>query len=340
MPELRKDPVIGRWVIVSTTRSKRPNDFFNLGKDKREVKKKGCPFCEGNEDKTPPEIRAVRKEGSQPNSSGWEVRVVPNKFPALGVEGDLDKEGVGMFDIMNGIGAHEVIIETPEHDKRIEDYTPESFVKVLEVYRDRINDLKQDLRLRYVLIFRNEGESGGASLEHPHSQLIATPVTPKRVKEELAGAQEYYSYKDRCVFCDIIREEKMQKERLVYENDHFIAFCPFASRFPFEIWLLPKEHNPDFENTFAEQMPHLAEAMIFVQTKLSKALNQPHYNYILHTGPARRPRRGYWVSIDVDFHWHIEIMPRLVRTAGFEWGTGFYINPTLPEEAAKFLRES
>lgn len=337
MPQLRKDPIIGRWAIISTSRGKKPNDFQSL-KNMKDLPshQDGCPFCNGNESMTPPEISAMRS--NEPNSPGWDVRVIPNKFPALGVEGDLDSEGDGMYDLMNGIGAHEVIIDSPLHNKRIADHTPESWKNVLQMYKDRFIDLKNDSRFRYILIFRNSGEAAGASLIHPHSQLIATPIIPKRVKEELKGAQEYYNLKDRCAFCDMIRQEIKDKKRLVYENDAFIAFCPFASRFPFEVWILPKKHSPDFEKITDDQMSLLADMKIQVYSKLDKALNYPHYNYVVHTGPVRRPKSGYWVSIDQDFHWHIEIMPRLVRTAGFEWGTGFYINPTPPEKAAEFLR--
>jgi len=340
MPELRKDPVIGRWVIISIERSRRPRDSYELSeKDNKKTDPENCPFCAGNEEMTPPEILAVRNNNSLANTPGWDIRVVPNKFPALRVEGNLDKEGTGMFDKMNGIGAHEVIIETPKHEYGIQEHSYSSWNNVLEVYRARINDLKKDIRLKYILVFRNEGELAGASLDHPHSQLIATPIIPKRVQEELYGAQKYHNYKDRCVFCDIIREEIRQKERLVLENDFFVAFCPFAARFPFEIWILPKDHQADFENTPQEKMPYLAELMVKVQRKLNKALNKPHYNYILHTGPVRVPKKGYWESIDSDYHWHIEVMPKLSRVAGFEWGSGFYINSTSPEVSADFLRQ-
>ncbi|HRZ86555.1 MAG TPA: galactose-1-phosphate uridylyltransferase [bacterium] len=337
MPELRKDPVLGRWVIVSTERGKRPSDF-NIEPEATE--KKGCPFCEGSEDKTPPEIFAFRDPNSKPNTPNWEVRVVSNKFPVLRVEGDLEKQGVGMYDRMNGIGAHEVIIETPDHFKKMEMLPIDSLVKVLETYKIRSLDLMNDARFRYILIFKNEGIAAGATLSHSHSQLIATPVTPKRVKEELDGAKEYFQYKDRCVFCDMIREEMQHKIRVVYENKDFIAYCPFASRFPFELSILPKRHYPDYHNIQPNELVSLADMLKVTLTKLSKALNKPQYNFIVHTAPVRRPRSGYWTTIDYDFHWHIELMPRLTKVAGFEWGTGFYINPTVPEEAAKFLQET
>ncbi len=336
MPELRKDPVIGRWVIIATERGKRPTDFYS----EPVTDDTGfCPFCEGHEDKTPPEILAFRENHQAANGPGWEVRVVPNKFPALRVEGEMGKAGVGMYDKMNGIGAHEVIIETPDHFKKFHMHTQESLTKVFLAYKNRLIDLNNDKRFKYILVFKNEGRQAGASLSHPHSQLIATPVTPKRVREELMGAKEYFNYKDRCVFCDIIREEISQESRIIYENKGFVSFCPFAARFPFEIWILPKRHHPDFHALEHEEMMLLSDTFIFVMKKLAVALNQPQYNFILHTGPVRWPRMGYWVTLDVDYHWHIEIMPKLTLVAGFEWGTGFFINPTVPEEAAKFLRE-
>ena len=336
MPELRKDPVVGRWVIIATERGKRPMDFS----PEPVMDDSGfCPFCEGQEGKTPPEIVAFRDDHQGANAPGWKVRVVPNKFPALRIEGDMGKAGVGMYDKMNGIGAHEVIIETPDHFKRIEMHTQESLSTVFQAYKHRLMDLNKDKRFKYILIFKNEGHQAGASLSHPHSQLIATPVTPKRVKEELMGARDYFNYKDRCVFCDIIKEETSQQLRVIYENKDFLSFCPFASRFPFEIWVLPKRHDPDFYAVGNEEMMSLSDTLIATMQKLSTALNRPQYNFVLHTGPVRWARMGYWVTLDLDYHWHIEIMPRLTHVAGFEWGTGFYINPTIPEEAAKFLRE-
>lgn len=337
MPELRKDPVVGRWVIISTERSKRPTDL-NVSAEK--AKQKNCPFCEGNEKETPPEVFALRNSKSDANGPGWDIRVIPNKFPALKFNGEMEKVGVGMYDKMNGTGAHEVIIETPNHDTQLEMQSVEEITKVFETYKMRLEQLLRDPRLRYVLIFKNVGIEAGATLDHPHSQLIATPITPKRVKEELTGSEEYHHYKDRCVFCDMIREELEHKDRLVYENESFISFCPFASRFPYEIWVLPKNHHPDFHETQPKEMTHLADCMKKTLTQLTKVLKKPQYNYVLHTGPIRRARKGYWTTLDYDFHWHIEIMPRTTKIAGFEWGSGFYINPMMPEEAAKTLRES
>ncbi|MGE5325602.1 MAG: galactose-1-phosphate uridylyltransferase, partial [Deltaproteobacteria bacterium] len=259
MPELRKDPVTGRWVIIATERAKRPSDFL---RDKVEIKGSGfCPFCYGNESKTPPEILAYRQDGSQRNSPGWTLRVVPNKFPALGIEGTLSRQGEGLYDKMHGIGAHEVIIETPEHALTLATLPVNRVEDVLWAFRDRILDLKKDKRFKYILIFKNHGEAAGASLEHPHSQLIALPVVPKRVLEEVDGAKEYFSFKERCIFCDIIRQEEESKIRVITENSEFIALAPFAPRFPFEMWLIPKVHRSSFEESQKNEFAQLAELL-------------------------------------------------------------------------------
>jgi len=332
MSELRKDPVTDRWVIISTERGKRPSDFASVPLSDKAVL---CPFCYGYEDKTPPEIFCIREPGTAPNTKGWRVRVVANKFPALRIEGKVEREGIGMFDKMSGIGAHEVIIEHPEHKKRFWDYTASEIGSIIEAYVQRTNDLKKDFRLRHLLLFKNEGEQAGASLAHSHSQLIATPVIPKRVREELEGMRRYYSYKERCVYCDEIREEQRFGDRVIYENDYFIAFCPFASRFPFEITILPKIHRTEFPAIESAERTPLAEALRTTIRKLNEALNGPQYNWIIHTAPSKSSGRDAWE----DYHWHIEIIPRLTKMAGFEWGTGFYINPTPPEDAARYLRE-
>ncbi|NMC44765.1 MAG: galactose-1-phosphate uridylyltransferase [candidate division Zixibacteria bacterium] len=329
MPELRKDPIIGRWVIISTERGKRPT---NIGRPERRVHPHACPFCPGNETATPPEIIAYRKDGSEPNKPGWTLRVVSNKYPALIIEGSLTREPQGIYDRMNGIGAHEVIIETPLHEMDLADLPAVQIRDVLWAYRERYLDLQRDHRFKYIMMFKNQGEPAGASVEHSHSQLIATPIIPKRVAEELTGAKKYYDYKERCIFCDIIRQELTDQDRIVAETDSFMAFEPYASRFPFETWLLPKAHMSSYIETEIDMHTELAVILKEVLLRLKQGLADPSYNYILHTSPVGDEYREY-------FHWHMEIIPKLTRVAGFEWGTGFYINPTRPEDAARFLRE-
>ncbi len=329
MPELRKDPIIGRWVIISTERGKRPHDFVV----EPEVVKGGfCPFDPGNEHTTPPEVLAYRDPGTEPNTPGWQLRVVNNKFPALAKEGELDRRGEGMFDQMNGIGAHEVIIESPDHHATLATIPLDAFFRVLTAYRDRIVTLGADPRFRYVLIFKNQGRSAGASLEHSHSQLIALPVVPELVMEELTGGKFYFNYKERCVFCDMIRQELQQRVRVILENAEFVAISPFAPRSPFEIWILPKMHRSSYIDLQDESYRLLAELFSETLQRLEKALGKVPYNFMLHTAPIGEPELNY-------YHWHFEIVPKLTLIAGFEWGSGFYINPTPPEDAAQYLRE-
>jgi len=329
MPDLRKDPIVGRWVIVAKSRAKRPHDFDAAPPRRR---KRFCPFCEGNEHSTPDEIIAYRESGSRPNREGWRVRVVPNKFPALEIEGSLDKRGEGIYDMMQGVGAHEVIIESPRHLVSTSQLTEPQIREVLWVYRDRLVDLKKDPRFVYGMIFKNVGAAAGASLEHTHSQLIVTPIVPINVQEEIIGSLEFHDYRGRCVFCDMIQQELAQEKRIVLDTPGFIAFCPFASRFPFETWILPKTHSSHYENIQKNEVEELSGVMRQVVGKIEAALDRPAYNYIIHTAPFDTQELGH-------YHWHIEIMPSLTKAAGFEWGTGFYINPVPPEEAAAFLRE-
>ncbi len=338
MPELRHDPVQRRWVIISTDRALRPHDF-KVDRDLPEATK--CPFCTGHESATPPEIAAFRSAPS-PNSPGWQVRAVSNKYPALRIEGDLERAAAGQYDRMNGIGAHEVIIETPEHDRDISDLPIEHIALIMKMYRERLIDLQRDPRFRYILIFRNRGAAAGASLSHPHSQLIATPVTPRTVAVELQSAREHYAVKERCIFCDIIEDELRQHSRIVTVDDDFVTWCPYAARFPFEMMLAPRKHAHDFAAMDDALLLRLARHLREVILRMKESLDDPSYNFLLHTAPSyqmQRRRPGYWSTIEEDWHWHIEILPRLTRTAGFEWGTGFYINPTAPEDAARYMRD-
>ena len=331
MPELRKDPITNRWVIISTDRAKRPSDFV---RESVEIRGKGvCPFCYGNEEKTPPELLTYGRDGSGPNTPGWSVRVVPNKFPALGIEGDLDRTGEGLFDRMNGIGAHEVVVETPDHNATLARLSEKQVQEVLFAFRDRMLDLKNDKRFRYILIFKNYGDAAGASLEHTHSQLIALPIVPKHVREEVDNSKRYYGEKERCIFCDMIRQEREDGLRVITETPEFIALAPYAPRFPFEVWMLPKQHSSSFENNQSPVFASLARTLKDCLARQEAVLNNPAYNLMLHTSPIGEETNPH-------YHWHIEIIPKLTKVAGFEWGTGFYINPTPPEESARFLREA
>ena len=329
MPQLRKDPVTGRWVIISTDRQKRPHDFrFERAAI---IGREHCPFCPGHEAMTPPEVMAYRQNGSAPNGPGWDVRVVPNKYPALQVEGTFDRAGDGMYDRMNGIGAHEVIIETPHHERTMAAMSESEIVQVLWAYRERMLDLQRDIRLKHILIFKNHGAAAGATLEHPHSQLIALPIVPDFVREEIDGARRHFHIKERCVFCDIVRQDLADGRRVILDNADAVVLAPYAPRFAFESWVVPKRHGARFEEAARHEYEGVARLLKPLLQRMDRALERPDFNLIIHTSP-------FGDDTSAVYHWHVEILPKLTRVAGFEWGTGFYINPTPPEEAATVLR--
>ncbi len=342
MPELRKDPVVQRWVIIAAERGQRPSDF-RTESPIVEVSPKSCPLCPNNEDRTPPEVFAIRLDGSKPNTPGWLVRVVPNKFPALKLDGELNRRGLGLFDLMDGVGAHEVIIETPDTTHPDWDAFPvEQLYHVFLAYQARLRALRADKRFRYTLVFRNYGAQAGASLAHPHSQIIALPIVPQLPKEKLTAARQYYLDKERCLFCDLLYQERELQKRVVLESEHILVLSPFAARFPYELHFFPKRHCHDFAEEEDEVLRDLAVVVKRVLIVLKSLLGQPAYNFVLQTAPNPLPRPGrpdYWGTLPYDYHWHWEFLPRLTRVAGFEWGTGFYINPVSPEAAAEVLRE-
>ncbi|MFO0982290.1 MAG: galactose-1-phosphate uridylyltransferase [Planctomycetota bacterium] len=341
MSELRHDPIHKQWVVIAIERSRRPHDFKPASAPP-ETGRDGCPFCPGHETKTPPEIFAVRGSGTMPNGPGWQVRVFANKFPALAIEGNADRRPYGPYDVMNGIGAHEVIVEAPEHDRHLADLSVEQIQRVLRAYRERLIDLQRDVRFKYILMFKNHGETAGATLAHPHSQVIATPITPKIVHTELNSCLSHFRVKERCLFCDILMEELREGARIVYADDHYVTLAPFASRFPFEQWILPRQHQHSFEMTNDAQLERLARVMKEILLRLKVGLSDPPYNFVLHSAPNTRSgarRSQFWDTVEYDYHWHLELIPRLTKVAGFEWGTGYYINSTPPEDAARYLRD-
>jgi UDPglucose--hexose-1-phosphate uridylyltransferase len=331
LPELRTDPISGRWVIIATERAARPTDFVASHVEVNDLDR--CPFCVGRESMTPPEIFAIREPGSAPNTPGWTVRVVSNKFPALRIEGNTARTSVGLFTRMDGVGAHEVIIESTDHHTHLGLLPAAQVGDVIRGYLQRYRDLDNDPRFEYALLFRNHGRTAGASLSHPHSQLIALPVVPKRAVEELDVAEHYFGKNAVCVFCHMLLQELAARARIVYENDRFVALEPYAARFPFETWILPKEHRASFGDLADPEIPSFAEALQATLQGLHRCLKNPPYNFTVHTAP-------YHFQARHAYHWHLEIMPRLTQVAGFEWGSGFFINPVVPEAAAQFLREA
>jgi UDPglucose--hexose-1-phosphate uridylyltransferase len=328
MPELRKDPIVNRWVIISSERGNRPKDFST---PEKKTNKESCPFCEGSEPLTPPEILAYRR--NSPNSPGWTLRVVPNKYPALTDEGETGQMTEGLYDKINGIGTHEVLIESPDHDTELELLPKTQIADSLKALQERVLALKENKRFHYIMIFKNRGEPSGASLEHTHTQLIALPIVPELVSEELAGGKKHYDKNERCIYCDLIAQELEDGRRIVCQNENFITIVPFAPRFPFEMWILPRLHSARFEECETRLFDALASSLKESLLRMRTALNAPSYNFVFHTAPVNGNHFNY-------YHWHIEIMPKLTKMAGFEQGTGFYINPTVPEEAAEILRET
>ena len=330
MPQLRKDPVLNQWVIISPERGKRPSDFKQpeaLSEDS-----KNCPFCEGNESLTPPETLAFRTAGTAANTKGWWVRIFSDKLPILTPDGTPDRKGIGMFDVMNSIGIHEVVVESPKHETTIITATSEQIREIIWAYKQRITEIKKNPLYKHFMIVKNSGR-GASSFSHSHSHIVATPIIPKRIEEELNGSRDYFHYHDRCVYCDIIRQETKDKERVIFENKQFLAYCPFASRFPFEIGIIPKTHYPFFETIENKEIHDLSDALQTSLRKLENLLPGLPFNFVIHTSPCSDVYKDF-------YHWHIEIIPKLTKVAGFEWGSGFYINPTTPEAAAKMLREA
>ncbi|MGB9876839.1 MAG: galactose-1-phosphate uridylyltransferase [bacterium] len=327
--ELRQEPCTKRWVIISPQRAKRPHSLGEEEKEKLELPEwdASCPFCPGNEGQTPPEIFSLKDD------KGWRVRVIPNKYPALQPSEEIIQiEGVDPFVWLLGIGSHEVVVESPLHNRTWGNMGVEQMEAVIRCFLRRYRALRADKRLKYICIFRNHGERAGTSLLHPHSQIIATPIVPENIRAEIEEARRYYDDRLHCAYCDVLRRELEAGERLILETDHFVAFAPFASRMPFEVWVLPKKHSPSFDYIEEEEINDLALVLETIFKAFYEGLGDPHYNFIVHSAPLRDSCEDY-------YHWHIEILPRLTIQAGFELGTGIYINTTFPEEAAKFLRQ-
>lgn len=333
MTELRKDIITGEWVIIAVERGNRPKStnchlaINNSGQSNVSE----CPFCYGNENRTPPEILAYRLQG-KPNSPGWEVRVVPNQYAALKPSKGVNIIKTGIFESISGTGNHEVLIESPRHNGTLGSYPLEHIIKVIKILKERYLDLKNDAWVKYIQIFKNYGAAAGASQTHPHFQLIAGPVVPQKIAGLWAGAGEFYRKNLNCVFCEIIEQEKKLDQRLVEFNKNFAAICPFASRFPGEVWIIPTIHQPDFSLLNDEQLRDLAGILKNIMGKLEVAFENPPYNLVLYTMPTAGGEEVYC-------HWYIAIMPRITTLAGFELGTGIYINLMSPELACQTLQK-
>ena len=329
MSEIRQDPATKEWVILASNRVKRPRDFMKK-RQKRSLPpyQPSCPFCPGNEYLCPEEIlRYPAKEGS-----GWRVRVITNKYPALVPQGSPQQSGeAGFFTKMNGVGAHDVIVETPVHNRFIPLMEDQEVEELLTVYRERYNQLSRDPGVKVIIIFKNHGEAAGTSLIHPHSQLVATPIVPAELRQQFEVAIAHYNNTGRCLYQDIIDHELRAGERIVMDTEGFVVFHPFASRMPFETWVVPKKGQASFGNVPTKDLASLAQVLRITLLKLYLSLNDPDFNYVIHTAPVGDESKDYYL-------WHVRIVPRLTSIAGFEIGSGMYINAAFPEETADFIR--
>jgi len=333
MPELRQDPATREWVVIATERAKRPDEFARSEK-KEEVPEydPGCPFCPGNESMTPPEIWARRVGGGEPDGPGWTIRVVPNKFAALTPDAELNREEEhGFFRRMNGFGSHEVVVESPRHNVNFCSQPDAKAEEIVLAFRERYLALEKDKRYRLVTIFRNRGREAGTSLEHPHSQILATPIVPQHIRQRLEEATRYYDNHGRCVFCDMIEREREEADRVVMDEDGFLVFAPFGARVPFEIYIMPHDHHATFGEIPEPEARQFARVLRRILSRLNRSVNDPPYNLVVRTAPFSDRGEDF-------YHWHVKIVPRLTTAAGFELGTGVYINVAVPEETAAFLR--
>ncbi len=328
MPEMRRDPVNGRWVIIAPDRADRPHDFHHSSGNVENGSE--CPFCAGNEGETPPEIAALRPAESPADGPEWRARLVPNRYPALRMEGGADQSGDPLRRKMTAAGSHDVLVETPLHDQGLADMDPVHIADMLLLCRDRMARLLDDRRIRHVMFFKNHGAKAGASLSHSHSQIIALPVVPKHVQEELAGAGRYHRETGRCIYCSMVEEEERDGERLVKVSDGFAALAAFAPRKPYETWIIPRRHSARFEMTGDDEVRDLARMIKFLLTRMKDLLKNPPFNLVLHTAP-----RGD--EYGAGYHWHLELLPEFTWIAGFEWGAGVYISHVTPERAAAEL---
>ncbi len=342
MPELRYNRLNDTWVIISKERAKRPHDYPLKTEDKKKENKENCPFEPGNEHMTPPEVYAIREPESEPNSPNWRVRIIPNKFPALRPDQTFYRTSEAIYDKIGGFGYHEVVIDTPDHEKHINNFDLKDFILMFTAYRDRMKQIYEDKNIYYVQVFKNHGREAGKSLYHSHSQLIAIPRLPKRISTQIKQARKYYIERERCLLCDEVKYELEEGVRIIHDNDFFTVYSPFASAFPFEFRVILKEHSHDFTDISDDMIYSLSEAVKTAVSKLSKLLKNPPFNMMLHTSPPIREipsDPNYFYQIDKIFHWYFEFFPRMAIHAGFELGTEYFINPTPPEEAAKYLRE-
>lgn len=324
MPQIRKDSIVNRWVIVATERARRPAAFVD--QVSHQTDQKDCPFCTSNE---------------QPIYSNGQVRVFKSGTPFFSEVKPMERQKHGLYDFATSWGNHEVVLETTKHIANMADLPLEDIQKVFETYAQRMLLHRKDHFIRYVLAYKNYGVAAGSrAIGHSRSQIMAVPVNPIRVKDKITGAKRYFDFHERCLFCDLIRQERKDGQRVLLENSEFLAIMPFASRFPFETWIIPKRHCCEYAQGVTGYENQLAQMIKELLLRFKVGLNDPALNYVIQSAPFEEGGRyKEYPTIEEDYHWHIELVPRLTRVAGFERGTGFYINPIPSEMTAEFLRD-
>ena len=356
MSELRQDPTTREWVIIATERRRRPHEFgsdFSSQKDNAanlQEYSKDCPFCSGNEYLSPHETASYRTVGTNLNSKGWWVRVIPNKFAALSLNfeenaqvydgvravnpdfsGYFFPRATEVFRTKPGIGAHEVVIDTPKHNEQLPFFSDKQIQELFLMYRERYLNLHVNSKFKYIIIFKNSGANAGTSIIHSHSQIIATPIIPLTLRNNISQARFYYDEVGRCIFCDMIQAEIVDGRRIILQTADFIVFHPFASTSPFETWIMPLSHEPCFSNISIDKIKALAVIVKKILKGMYDALDDPDYNFVFNNPPIADEKEDY-------YHWSLRIIPRLTMKAGFEIGTGMSINTAVPEETAEFMR--
>jgi UDPglucose--hexose-1-phosphate uridylyltransferase len=325
MSTLRQDATTGQWVVLAPRRSDRPHEQLFVPRPSLPQRDDACPFCPGNEEQTPPEIDRL------PSRDGWQVRVVPNLFAALDGEGSVERSGPRLFREMPGVGSHEVIVESPRHDARLDEMPVDDVSAVVRAWRMRYRALIAEPHIRAVVVFKNFGPLAGTSLIHTHSQIVATPVSLPRMLRRLDVARRYTDEHGSCVYDDVLAAERESGARVVLDTGRFVAISPFAAGTPFETWILPSEHQSDFGHVGDDDVAHLARAIREVLGGIRTACGDPDYNLVVFSVPFDGPS-------DRSFHWHVKVLPKLSTPAGFELGSAMSINTVEPEDAAEGLR--
>lgn len=331
MSEIRQDPTTKEWVIIATERRKRPSDFVhNIPGDlKKTAFVKTCPFCPGNEHMTPPAVLSYPVKVT----NSWQVRVFANKFPAVTPDGNTNRQvEKGCFLSMEGAGYHEVIVETPIHNRQIAVMDHTEVTSIINTYWQRYNEISRIPFVKSIIIFKNHGLAAGTSLDHPHSQLVATAIVPRHMRMQYEVAISYYDDNGHCLYSDMTQRELESGDRITLETDKFVVFHPFASHRPFETWIMPKANQASFSQASQEDCEHLAGVLRMTLLKLYHGLGDPDFNLVIDSAPVGEERADF-------YQWHMRILPRVSEVAGFEIGSGMYINTALPEETARFIRD-